>query len=325
MSSSYSVRETADLLNLSVASVYAYERKGILTREEDPHHLKSSITFPKSDVDKLVEDKKSIENAGLSISDFAKKIGFYESKVKDAINDLQMDVPMIPSSINSKRMRYALTKEQEQQLSEYISQQKSTRAKRNHLYFPTTDIALYQPFLIAGEQRVRLTLNSKKELGFQLDNDIFISYMTAMRDFDIEPVYSIHKNKQLHYQGFSDIVVPTGKKAFYQILDTVYNVCGVENFNADFHQGELMISIRNGSYPSDYSITSLETLQQYLVLGEVEVSDGAWHFRLTKKVLQLQLDSEDYPVFQSEAAKQRISVKDLLETFLKEKAQELKK
>lgn len=324
MGGSYSVHETAKLLNLSVASVYSYERKGVLKREEDPHHLKSSMTFSKELVDKLVDEKKKLDDSGLSISQFSKKVGVHEGKVKDAINELNLDVPMVRRSIYSNIMRYSLTQDQERQLTEYLSRQKVTRAKRNHLYYPTPDIALYQAFNIAGEQRVRLILGKKNELGFQLDSETFVPYTTAIKEFDIEPVYGIHKEKQNNQQSFSDIIVPTGKKAFYQILDTIYNVCGVENFNADFRHGKIIISVRNGTYPSDYSITALSAIQQYLELGDVEVSDGAWHFRLTKKIINLDLDAEDYPTFKAEAAKQRLSVKGLLEGYLKDKAAELK-
>lgn len=324
MSGSYSVHETAKLLNLSVASVYAYERKGVLKREEDPHHLKSSMTFSKELVDKLVDDKKKLDESGLSLAEFSRKMGIYDGKVKEAITELQLDIPRVRTSVYSNKMRYSLTKDQERQLTEYLGRQKTTRAKRNHLYYPTPDLALYQAFYIAGEHRVRLTLGNKNELGFLLDSETFVPFTTAMKDFDIEPVYGIHKEKQINQQGFSDIIVPTGKKAFYQILDTIYNVCGVENFNADFRHGNIIISVRNGTYPSDYSITALSVIQQYLELGDVEVSDGAWHFRLTKKIIHLDIDAEDYPAFKAEAVKQRLSVKGLLEGYLKDKAAELK-
>lgn len=324
MKSSYSIKETADLLNVSIASVYSYERNGILKREEDPHHLKSSMSFSREQVEKLIEEKKKIDEGGPSISEFAKKIGVYNGKVKDAIKELQLNVEMVRTSIKSDKQRYSLTPEQQRQITEYISRQRTTRAKRNHLFYPGIDLALYQPFLIAGERQVRLTLNEKKEIGFQMDSENFVSYMNAIQNYDIEPIYGIHKEKQSNHQGFSDIIVPTGKKAFYLILDTIYNVCGIENFNADIHQGCLVISIRNSTYISDYPTDSLKIIKDYIEVGDVEVSDGAWHFRLTKKLLQLQVDSEDYSVFKFEADKQRTSVKDLLEKYLKEKAKALK-
>lgn len=323
MKASYSIKETADLLNVSVASVYSYERNGILKREEDPHHLKSTMTFSREEVEALVKEKEEIDKAGPSISEFAKKIGVYAAKVKEAITELDMNVEMVRSSIKSDNKRYSLTPEQERQLTEYLGRQRTTRAKRNHLYYPGIDLALYQPFLIAGERQVRLTLNEKKETGFQLDSENFISYVNAVQNYDLEPVYDIHKEKQYNHQGFSDIIVPTGRKAFYVIVDAIYNVCGVENFNADIHQGSLVISVRNGTYISDYPTNSLEVIKEYLEIGDIEVSDGAWHFRLTKKTIQIQVDAEDMPIFTAEAERQRTSVKELLEKYLKEAAKEL--
>lgn len=323
MKSNYSIKETADLLNVTVATVYSYERNGILKREEDPHHLKSTMTFSREHVEALIKEKEEIDKAGPSISEFAKKNGVYTAKVKEAIKELGMEVEMVRSSIKSDNKRYSLSHEQELQLTEYLSRQRTTRAKRNHLYYPGIDLALYQPFLIAGERQVRLTLNEKKEMGFQLDSESFVPYMNAIQNFDLEPVYGIHKEKQLRHQGFSDITVPTGRKALYIIIDAIYNVCGIENFNADIHQGSLVISVRNGTYASNYPTDSLEVIKEYLENGDIEVSEGAWHFKLTKKTIQIQVDSDDMPVFVAEAERQQTSVKDILENFVKEKAKEL--
>lgn len=324
MDSSYNITETAELLGVSLATVYSYERNGLLKREEDPHHLKSGMTFPKDKVDELVKEKKELDKAGPSVSDFSKNLGINTTRVTDAIRELDLTVPMVRTGIRSNRMRYALTPEQERQLTDFLSKQRTTRAKRNHLYFPGLDLALFQTFLIAGEQRVRLILNEKKEPGFRLDSGDFIPYMSAVQTYDIEPLYGIHKKKIKNQQGFSDIEVPTGKKAFFQILDTLYNVCGIENFNADLQKGALVISVRNGSYIVDYPAASLETVRRYLTSGTIEVIDGAWNFQLTKRNVQLQIDSEDYALFKEEAVRLNVSVKELLENHLNKIAKDIR-
>ncbi|WP_151701263.1 hypothetical protein [Psychrobacillus glaciei] len=49
---------------------------------------------------------------------------------------MELDVAKVPSSIYSSRMRYAVTPEQEKEIANYVNRQKTTRAKRNHLYVP---------------------------------------------------------------------------------------------------------------------------------------------------------------------------------------------
>lgn len=67
-----------------------------------------------------------------------------------------------------------------------------------------------------------------------------------------------------------------------------------------------------------------EFLQVNLCCLQLFMAKGAWHFRLTKKIVRLDLDTGDYPAFKAEADKQRVTVKDLLESYLKAKTRELK-
>lgn len=143
-----------------------------------------------------------------------KQFGVYPQKVKESISALNLEIQSIPLTVQSTKHRYAVTKEQEQELGNYLNQQKSTRSKRNHLYILAADVALYQSFLLAGEQPVRLKINDKKELGFFLDDQEFLPYLEALRSYDIEPRYSIHQQKQEAQQGFTDLVVPIEKKPF---------------------------------------------------------------------------------------------------------------
>ena len=325
MNPNYTVQQAADLLGISVPSVYSYERRGFIKRVEDPHRLQGKIRYRKETVDQLVKEKEQLETSGRSISDFAKQLGVNNVKVTDAIKTLNLDVKKVPSHLKSSKLRYALTPEQEKEIAAYINRQKTTRAKRNHLYFPSVDLALYQSFLIAGEQPVRLIQNEEKELGFQLDSETFVSYMEAIRSLDIEPRYSIHKDKQRAQLGFTDFTVPTGKKAFYQILDALYTVCGVENFNAYFQRGNLVIAVRNGQYASDYApAAALQALKEYSVSGDIEVSEGVWHFNKTVKTIQLEVPTRSYHAYKKEADKQKLSVKDWIHQVLQEKERELK-
>ncbi|QFG00378.1 hypothetical protein PB01_17080 [Psychrobacillus glaciei] len=59
-----------------------------------------------------------------------------------------------------------------------------------------------------------------------MENDEFLSYIQAIRTFDIEPQYGIHQPKQKGQLGFTDLLVPTGRKVFYQVLDLLYRYVG---------------------------------------------------------------------------------------------------
>lgn len=322
----YSIKETAKLLRLSAAAVYQYEENGLLKRVEDPHRLQGGVRFPKEQVDQLIEKQRELDASGRSINELAKDLDVYAGKVKEAIEALDLTVPKVKTSINSSRMRYALTPEQEKAITAYITRHRTTRAKRNHLYVANLDAVLYQAFLIAGEQQVRLKKNEQNEIGFQLDNGDFIGYVQALKNLDIEPRYTIHQPKQKGQLGFTDLLVPPGKKAFYQILDVLYSLCGVENFNADFENGKLSISIRNGTYPLDYDLTNgtVETLREYITSGDVEVAEGFVHFSRANKTVQIQIDNLSYDVLNRAAKKMDLSLKEFLQNIISEKADDLK-
>ncbi|AUD12388.1 MULTISPECIES: helix-turn-helix domain-containing protein [unclassified Planococcus (in: firmicutes)] len=321
----YTPQEAADLLGFTVPTIYAYEKKRILRRIEDPHRLKGTTLFVKEDIDILAEEKKKLDNMGITISELARKAGVFSSNIREAIRTMNLQVPMIPSNPHSSRMRFAITPEYEEKILSYLNQQKTRRAKKNHLYVPSFDIALHQRFLIAGEQKLRLKTDRKERVGFELENGSFIPYIQAIRAFDIEPLYRIHRKKNEAQSGFTDIVVPTGKKAFYEILDFLYSNCGVENFNADIDTDHFVASIRNAEYrTTQTNQETLELVQQYITNGKLEMRDGCWVFCRTEKSVQVHMTPEDYLLFKQVAKHDNISLKNWIENALAEKANELR-
>lgn len=325
MREGYTPQEAADLLNLTVPTIYSYEKRNIIKRVDDPHRLKGITLFVKEDVELLAEEKKKLDNMGITISELAKKSGLYSSNIREAIRTMNLQVPMVPSNPYSSRMRFAITSEYEEQILSYLYRQKSSRAKKNHLYIPSFDIALYQTFIVAGEEKVRLKKNQQQIVGFQLENTDFISYIQALRTLDIEPLYRIHRKKAESQSGFTDIIVPTGKKAFYQILDFLYSNCGVENFNADIEGSQLVASIRNAEYrTTQTNEETLKLVQQHIVSGKLEMRDDHWVFSRTEKGVQVHMKPEDYLLFKEAARDENLSIKNWIENALAEKANELR-
>jgi len=326
MQPSYTAAEVARVLGCSVPTVYGYANKGWIRKVNDPHKLSGSSRFVREDVDRFKSEQERLKAAGRSITDVAKQFGVYPQKVKEAISALNLEIQSIPLTVQSAKYRYAVTKEQEQAIGTYLKQQKSTRSKRNHLYLPAVDLALYQSFLLAGEQPVRLKHNDKKALGFFLDDHDFLPYLEALRSHDLEPRYSIHQEKQEAQQGFTDLVVPTGRKAFYRILDLLYTVCGVENFNAEVRNGQLVASIRNGRYHVDDFVVkdTLRILRTYIQSGKV-VSEGTnWIFSRSDRTVQLVLEEEVYKEFKLLAEAEDIALNEWAQQVLKEKYKQLK-
>lgn len=289
MHPSYTAAEVARVLGCSVPTVYGYANKGFIRKVDDPHRLSGSTRFVREDVDRLKAEQERLHAAGRSITEVANSFGVYPQKVKDAIAALNLEIQSVPLTVQSAKQRYAVTPEQEQAIGNYLKQQKSTRAKRNHLYVPAADVALYQSFLLAGEQPVRLKKNAKEEMGFYLEDEEFLPYIEALRFHDVEPRYSIHQPRQESVQGFTDVVVSTKRKAFYQLLDVLYAVCGVENFNAEIRGGQLMASIRNGVYSvNNFAMKeALNILQRHVQSGKVVSEENHLIFSRSDRTVQL--------------------------------------
>lgn len=321
MQLSYTAAEVARVLGCSVPTVYGYANKGWIRKVDDPHKLSGASRFIKEDVDRLKSEQERLDAAGRSITEVAKQFGVYPQKVKEAIAALDLEIQSVPLAVQSAKYRYAITKEQEQVIETYLKQQKSTRSKRNHLYISASDVALYQSFLLAGEEPVRLKQNDQNELGFFLDDHEFLPYLEALRSHDLEQRYSIHQQKKEVQQGFTDLVVPTGRKAFYRILDVLYAVCGVENFNAEVRNGQLVASIRNGQYPLNEFVAkdALRIFRNYIQSGKVVSEGNHWIFSRSDRTVQLVLEEEVYEELEGLAAVKGLSFQEWMQLIMEEK------
>lgn len=326
MTKTYTPAEVAEALGCSIPTVYSYEKKRYIQKVADPHNLYGTSRFDAEGVEQLRKEKEQLETAGRSITEVAERLGVYPQKVKETISLLKLDVLQVPTSVQSAKVRYALTSEQEKEISQHLKRQKTTRIKRNHLYFPASDLALYQSFLLAGEQPVRLRRNAQGEFGFYLDDRDFLPYLSALRSLDLEPRYAIHQERQGAQKGFTDLTVSLGKKAFYQILDALYAVCGVENFNAEVRNGHLIASIRNGAYAVNEvaSLAALSVLQRAITTGKVERDESHWVFSRSDRTVQLTFTEEVYAELERLAEAEGLLFKDWAQEVLKEKWTQLK-
>ena len=326
MTKAYTPAEVAEALGCSIPTVYSYEKRGFIQKVADPHNLYGTSRFEAEGVEQLRKEQEQLKATGRSITEVAQRLGVYPQKVKEAIALLKLEVLQVPTSIQSAKVRYALTSEQEKEIGQYLKRQKTTRIKRNHLYFPASDLALYQSFLIAGEQPVRLRRNEQEEFGFYLNDSDFLPYLMALRSLDLEPRYAIHQERQGAQKGFTDLVVPLGKKAFYQILDALYAVCGVENFNAEVRNGHLVASIRNGAYAVNEfaSSTALSVLQRAITSGKVESDGSHWVFSRSDRTVQLTFTEEVYEELAELAESEGFSFKEWAQLVLEEKQMQLK-
>lgn len=321
MNESYTLQEVAKILDCSTTTVYNFERKGLIKRVDDPHNLRSVTRFHRAEVERLKEEKKQLVNKGKSITEVAKDLGVYPSKVKEIIDSLQLEVESIPLNVGSIARRYSITAEQEEQIVHYLLNQKVPRPKRNHFYWMNADLALHQAFLLAGVETIRLKVNKQNVQGFVIADEEFVPYFMALKKMDIEPLYPIHQPRNRTQNGFTDIEVPVGKKAFYQILDALYAICGVENFNAEIRTGKACLSVRNGIYPINEWATeeAMAVIKAHIKSGEVEKNDGAWHFNRTSLFVQLEFETEEYASIKQFAKEAGISPREWIHQAISEK------
>lgn len=323
----YTLAEVANALECTVQTVYNYEKRGLIQRIEGLQKSPRARCFKREGVDRLIQEKAQLDAAGSSIQETAKRLEVYPQKVKEAISVLNLDVKLIPSNMQAAKHRFAITKEQEQKISDYLKREKAVRIKRNHLYFPELDLALYQSFLVSGKQPVRLKQNDINEVGFFLDSNKFLPYLEAFNSYELEPCYTIHQKRQGAYHGFTDIMVPIEKKVFYLILDALYAVCGVENFNAEIQGGKLFASIRNGNYVvNEFATkTALAALQTCTETGEIESKGGYWIFIPSTRKIQLQFEEAVYKELKGIAETKGLSLVKWATQVLEEQRNYIKK
>lgn len=321
MNETYTLQEVAALLECSTTTVFNYEKKQLIRRVADPHNLRSTIHFFQEEVDQLAEQKKQLAKQGKSVTELAKEQNVYPVKIKEAIDALHLKVESVPTGLGAISQRYCITPELEKQIVHFIENQKVPRPKRNHFYRIYEDLALYQAFRLAGEETLRLKINKRNVLGFAIGENEFMPYVDALKTLDIEPLYPIHQPRNRIQNGFTDIEVPIGKKAFYHILDALYTICGVENFNAEVRKGKACLSIRNGSYPLNKWATeeALAALKNHMKSGEIEVTNGEWHFKRTSLFIQLEFETAEYASIKQLAKEAGISPRAWIHQAIEEK------
>lgn len=149
----------------------------------------------------------------------------------------------------------------------------------------------------------------------------FLPYLEALRSHDLEPRYAFHQEKQEAQQGFTDLVVSTGKKAFYRILDALYAVCGLENFNAEAQYDQLVASIRNGQYALNEFVAKdvLRIMRTYIQSGKVMSKGNHWIFSRSDRTVQLIFEEEIYEGLEKLAEAEDLSLQGWLKKVLDEK------
>ncbi len=321
MKKSYSAKDVANLLNCSIAVVYSYEKRGYLKRKVEGEL--SGVRFEKADVDRLSRDKKVLDSAGKSFSTLAKELNIHPGTVSEIVTSLNLNVKQVPISLYANRQRYAITSSQEQKIIQYLKEEKkSTRPKRNYLYYTHMDRAYYQLFLLNGSQEVRLIEGEGGKMGFYVDKNNFVTYVEANKKFNLIPKYSIHKSPISHKKNktFTDLVVPLTDKKFPLVLDTLYSVCGIENFNAKIHNNQIFASVRNGSYilPVKKLKNTVNLLNQYSIFGEIRGEEDQLVFSRSLQVVEIQLDKDTYEALNNVERKSRVSLDNWIQECIRE-------
>ncbi|AQQ55392.1 MerR family DNA-binding transcriptional regulator [Planococcus lenghuensis] len=306
----YTIGEVADLLGVRESNIYNYEKRGLIVRRSDPHRLYRSATYEKESVDQLAEEKRRFEATGPTMVELSKKLGMYDQQIKAAISALALEIPVVKSSFQRTGQRYAITPEQERQIVEYLRYEKPTRPKRNRLYIPLFDLARYQAFTMSGDQHVRLFELPDYSFGFRLPDEQVIPLAVAQQQYELQPKYTIHQPKQKGQNGFTDVVLPIGKPAFYRAVDALLSVCGVENFNAEQQGEELRLVVRNGLYAKNGFATdqALSDLQRHIQQGAVEDIGTHWRFLRNEKNVTIQLPETLHTQLMQQADREGVSV-----------------
>lgn len=92
----------------------------------------------------------------------------------------------------------------------------------------------------------------------------------------------------------------------------MYALFGVENFNAEVRNGQLIASIRTGQYPvKDWATKEvLRSLRSYIHSEKVVSERNNWIFRRSDRVVQLAFEEEIHEELEKRAGAEGLSFKE---------------
>lgn len=276
----YTRQEVADLLNVSKQTVYHYGKQGKIIKIHDKHRTVREVRYEKEGVDALIEQKKQQKITGTTVSELAKRLDTTTRKIYDLISENKLEIETV--RIGDERYIYSLNNEQVEIIELSYRESKPDRAVKSEFYNSSFDIAIHQRFILDEQKEVRVMKGEDGVWGFYLPSHNFISYKEAVKKYSIEAAYTIHQNLISARSGYTDFVLSKRSPKTFYLIDTLYEMCGVENIRLRDDSQHIKISVKSSNYdaidvPPLYMVDKAY-IKKATVSGALIREEGKWNF-----------------------------------------------
>lgn len=316
---SYTQSEVANLLNISKSTVYHYSKQKKIHKIEDPFQLQRGVRYRAEEVDAMLS-KVKIQPTGYKPSVVAKKLGISTQTIYKYIRDGIISADEIP--FGDERSSFVISEESIEAAKIQIREMEPERARKAEYYDSQNDIALFQCFHSFKIAEARAMKNKENEWVFYLPlSQSFITYKEGIKDFDLVPVYSIHKDS-LDYKGYSHLMIKKTEDIFYPLIDFLYTQLGVENVRIRDRKNIVQLSVKAGTIPFNREYFSFEDVLPFVKEGTWELSGTSLIIKSAYTRTTVELPIEMHKAIKKIISKENITISQYIERILEDVLEE---
>ena len=319
----YTRTEVAKLLDVSKQTVYHYGKQKKIIKIEDKHRTIREVRYEKEGVDALIEKKNQQTISGTTVSVLANRLGTNTRKIYDLMRDNNLTVDTI--QIGDERYIYSLNEEEVAIIEQAFQETKPVRAVKSEFYNSALDIALHQRFILDDQTEVRIMKNEEGLWGFYLPSHTFLAFKEAKKEHSVSAAYPIHQARQTVRSGYTDFKLNLRNPKTFYFLDTLYEMCGIENIRLRENGQSIEISIKSASYEAlnilPLYMVDKGFINRAIVSGELIREEARWIFKSGETRTSFLLKNDLLDILYKTADKEDITMEKLVEKILRERFQ----
>lgn len=312
----YTKEEVSELLGVAESTVYSLAKNEQIVSEVLPKGVSRPKRYTKESVD-IYKDSKQTEPIGFAISDLAEKYKVSNQRIYQLIKKLNLKTSR---AVIGKRNKLIVS-ETDIVLIEKELTKKIHKGTKTDFYKHQEDIALFQLFNTASNEKYRITRTQSNEWGIHLaTTNHFIPFKEAVEQLQLTSAYSIHK-KPIQTAMFVNFTFKSTDLMAYEFIDACYSHLGIENMHLLFTDSELKLAIK--AYNQFLSVCNLpvEYLNVHCENAVIELVNDEYEFVLSDKPLTVVLNGDSYDALKKYAEEMQKSfssiVNELIQNHLK--------
>ncbi|WP_052947925.1 helix-turn-helix domain-containing protein [Aneurinibacillus tyrosinisolvens] len=309
-------KEVAQMLGVTEQTIYNYVKSGELKPLNADWAIDGTYYFQTEAVEKL---RVHFEKPGLDTKEVADRLGVTINTVAKYIK--QGKLKGIKQEYRGKE-RYFIT---EEDLSAFMSNHFVQRDTRQVIFMPDTKYHLYQLFIHPETKIVGrlLEIGNRQEGWLVTENGERIA-VNRLNEAGFKPMRTIDKVTPSTKKGYAVFQIPKPhhvKSHLYKILDMLFWEAGAQNLKVAEIGDNIKVEVKPILLEKETAARyeeELDLLARYIVAGKVEKRPGGMLINSNVKSIQAYVDEGMKKDLLEIAAKQEITLEELVAEMLKE-------